>query len=116
MCFKRTAPSFTEPGIDLSKLLTISRAFEQSHFQAQEMEQPLQSSNSINAIRPRYNTEDSGGSRRESPSHFNGASQAPSQSSTYNLLKQESTRWRVLSLVIAVATQATVQKIFGCFR
>ena len=83
-----------EPDIDLSKLLTISRAFEQSHFQAQEMEQPLQSSDSINTIRPRYNTENSGGSRRESPSHFNGASQGPSQSSLYNLLKQESTRWR----------------------
>ena len=74
--------------------MTISRAFEQSHFQAQEMEQPLQSSDSINAIRPRYNTENSGGFRRESPSHFNGASQGPSQSSPYNLLKQESTRWR----------------------
>ena len=71
-----------------------STAFEQSHFQAQEMEQPLQSSDSINAIRPRYNTGNSGGSCRESPSHFNGASQGPSQSSPYNLLKQESTRWR----------------------
>ena len=76
-----------EPDIDLSKLLTISRAFEQSHFQAQELDQPLQSSDSINAIRPRYKTENSGGSRRESPSHFNGASQGPSQSSPYNLLK-----------------------------
>ncbi|CAB3992802.1 Retrovirus-related Pol poly from transposon, partial [Paramuricea clavata] len=54
-----------EPDIDLSKLLTISRAFEQSHFQAQEMEQ--------------YNTENSGGSRRETPSHINntGASRGP---------------------------------------
>ena len=83
-----------EPDIDLSKLLTISRAFEQSHFQAKEMEQPLQSSDSINAIRPRYSTENSCGSRRESPSHFNGASQGPSQSSPYNLSKQEPTRWR----------------------
>ena len=82
-----------EPDIDLSRLLTISCAFEQLHFQAQEMEQPLQSSDSINAIRPRYNTENSGGSRRDSPSHFNGASQAPSQSSPYNFLKQESTKW-----------------------
>ena len=53
----------------------------------------MQSSDSINAIRPRYNTGSSGGSRREIPSHFNGASQGSSQSSTYNLLKQESTRW-----------------------
>ena len=82
-----------EPNIDLSKLLTISRAFEQSHFQAQEMEQPLQSSDSINAIRPRYSAENSGGCHRESSSHFNGASQAPSQSSPYNLLKHQSTRW-----------------------
>ena len=86
---------FREPDIVLSKLLTISRAFEQSQFQAQEMEQPLQSSDSINAIRPRYNTENPGGSHRESPSHFNGrVSQGPSLSSPYNLSKQESTRWR----------------------
>ena len=72
-----------EPDIDLSKLLTISRAFEQSHFQVQEMEQPFtQPSDSINAIRPRYNTENSGGSRRETPSHINaGASRGASNSS-----------------------------------
>ena len=68
-----------EPDIDFLKLLTISRAFEQSHFQAKEMEQPLQSNDSINAIRPRYNTANSSGSRRQNPSHFNGASQGPSQ-------------------------------------
>ena len=83
-----------EPDIDLSKLLTISRAFEQSHFQALEMEQPLQTSDSINAIRPRYNTENFDGFRRESTSQFNGASQGPSQSSPYNLSKQEPKRWR----------------------
>ena len=85
-----------EPDIDLSKLLTISRAFEQSHFQAQEMEQPFtQPSDSINAIRPRYNTENSGGSRRETPSHINiGASRGASNSSPYNQSKQEFTRWR----------------------
>ena len=85
-----------EPDIDLSKLLTISRAFEQSHFQAQEMEQPFtQPSDSINAIRPRYNTENSGGSRRENPSHINaGASRGASNSSPYNQSNQEFTRWR----------------------
>ena len=54
----------------------------------------MQPSDSVNAIRTRYNTENSCGSRRESPSHFNRVSQGLSQSSTYNLLKQESTRWR----------------------
>ena len=85
-----------EPDIDLSKLLTISRAFEQSHFQAQEIEQPFtQPSDSINAIRPRYNTENSGGSRRETPSHINtGTSRGASNSSPYNQSKQEFTRWR----------------------
>ena len=85
-----------EPDIDLSKLLTISRAFEQSHFQAQRMEQPFtQPSDSINAIRPRYNTENSSGSRRETPSHINaGASRGASNSSPYNQSKQEFTRWR----------------------
>ncbi|CAB3981073.1 Hypothetical predicted protein [Paramuricea clavata] len=85
-----------EPDIDLSKLLTISRAFEQSHFQAQEMEQPFtQPSDSINAIRPRYNTENSDGSRRETPSHINntGASRGASNSSPYNQSKQEFARW-----------------------
>ncbi|CAB4019152.1 Retrovirus-related Pol poly from transposon, partial [Paramuricea clavata] len=89
-------PLLREPDIDLSKLLTISRAFEQSHFQAQEMEQPsTQPSDSINAIRPRYNTENSGGSRRETPSHINtGASRGARNSSLYNQSKQEFTRWR----------------------
>ncbi|CAB4034258.1 Hypothetical predicted protein [Paramuricea clavata] len=85
-----------EPDIDLSKLLTTSRALEQSHFQAQEMEQPFtQPSDSINAIRPRYNTENSGVSRRETPSHINtGASRGASNSSLYNQSKEEFTRWR----------------------
>ena len=46
-----------EPDTDLAKLLTISRAFEQSDFQAQEMEQPFrqlsESSNTIDVIRLR---------------------------------------------------------------
>ena len=45
-----------ENEIDLAKLLTISRAFEQSHFQAQEMEQFSAQPDSINAIHPRQQT------------------------------------------------------------
>jgi hypothetical protein len=81
------------------------------------MEQPFtQPSDSINAIRPRYSTENSGGSRRETPSHINaGASRGASNSSPYNQSKQEFTRWRS-HLVIVVATQATVPKMFDALQ
>ena len=80
-----------EHDIDLSKLLTISRAFEQLHFQAQEMEQSFtQSSDSINAIRPKHNPENSDGSHRAIPSTFT----EDGHSSRHNPSKQEPTSRR----------------------
>ena len=97
-----------EPDIDLAKLLTISRAFEQSDFQAQEMEQPTaQLSDSIYAIRPgSYNGKVSS-SRREIII-------------LQHILKQNMSLislWDgVLNRVIVVARQVTLQKMFDALQ
>ena len=80
-----------EPDIDLAKLLTISRAFEQSDFQAQEMKQPTaQWSDSINAIRPGSYNEKVSSSRREIQTSSAGTSRGTNHNSaTYTQTKHE---------------------------
>ncbi len=89
--FQKNCAVICEHDIDLLKLLTISHALEQSHFQAQEMKQSfMQLSDSINAIRPKHNPENSGGSHCAIPSNFT----EDSHSSRYNPSKQEPTSHR----------------------
>ena len=80
-----------EPDIDLAKLLTISRAFEQSDFQAQEVDQSTaQLSGSINAIRPGSYNEKVSGSRHEIQTSSARTSRGTNQNSaTYTQTKHE---------------------------